>query len=429
MFKKSLSVVLAILMAFSVFSVSAFANTEETPATPEPVTYTAQYTTRVKTDIVLLSAVKNELTVIHPGDAVKFIDQKGNYVNKPLTVTYYADVDALLKKDVKNTAFLASRFDSYENNIYKDVTASSASGALFFQDNLAVTEGTTDTINNAHYTVKGLGDLSTSYCNVGEFLAEQGIDYSFDSNGDKFIGWVAETARAATTGNTLTLYALWEKDARAGYVVKSEFPEGKTTEKVYYGYVGEQVTVSPDEITGYITQEGNQVITLDADSSKNEVKFVYDILNIKYTVNYVDASNNVLKEAEILEAQEGTTVKAEAAKIDGYSAKTSEATLTLSRDDEAPSITFVYEPVLEPEDEPFIRRLKRWILTEIIDFLYQFDWFQELLDKVLVDELDLSVADIVDMLIEIGLSELLIRLVPVLKELIPFDMIWDALGI
>ena len=134
MFKKSLSVVLAILMVFSGFSVSAFANTEETPVTPEPVTYTAQNGSRVKTDIVLLSTVKNELTVIHPGDAVKFVDARGNYVDRPLTVTYYSDVDALLKNSVKNTAFLESRFDLHGNNLYKDVTAASASKALFFQD-------------------------------------------------------------------------------------------------------------------------------------------------------------------------------------------------------------------------------------------------------------------------------------------------------
>jgi len=110
------------------------------------------------------------------------------------------------------------------------------------------------------------------------------------------------------------------------------------TGKADYGATVEAPIITVDGYTAPATQGSVKITEVEAD---NVYTYTYSINSYGYTVKYVDADGNSIRDAAAAEAVFGTEVTPEVPAIDGYTAPAAQ-TITISFDETKNAVTYVY---------------------------------------------------------------------------------------
>jgi len=230
------------------------------------------------------------------------------------------------------------------------IDGSEADNPNFFRTNVDITpSGTKGSDANFNFTV----DLGLPY-NIVEFYSSWGSKYAqgvalWGSNDGETFTEIADITNASSTKSSETIahegyyryikveaYKILDNNARpackevkfygvldasvvvdytVNYVDEAGNPlaDSKTAKAV----IGSTVTELAIDIEGRVSAEASKDITIDADSAKNVITFVYEKLP-QVTVWYLDDAGNEVAPAKILYLPEGTVVTENVKEVAGY---------------------------------------------------------------------------------------------------------------
>lgn len=250
MTKKILSVLLAVVIAVSAFTVAVYADgfdantaygigASDYLAVPD-----ADFTT-IKTMLDGNPAMSEDgvATIIKPGETLGILSKD------KLTVTYYPDADSATYSDTES----AGRIGWTATN--KNVEAFSASGQSLFRDNISATvfKG-----NDFVYTVLDIGE-ATSTGTIDYTINHDGVTAEAKESGEVFLGWAVYSYTAASKSSaSVVLYGVWAKNPDYEGSSSVEDP-GDPLEYILDYYIGFIASIF-SQIAEFIRSQMNRIL-------------------------------------------------------------------------------------------------------------------------------------------------------------------------
>lgn len=161
------------------------------------------------------------------------------------------------------------------------------------------------------------------------------------------VEWNASDLKNGTSPTTEDT-AKFEYSKSAMYSVLYEDKDGNSLKnaEIKEGKVGDTVTETAVEIKGFsISGDNSKSITLDEDSSKNTILFVYDLAEgyVTYSVSYVDEDGEDIADKITGAGEVGEVITEDKLEVDGYDLYNIESSIVVEQNESDNTISFALD--------------------------------------------------------------------------------------